>query len=616
MLEVKAGTDFVARVFLVDATDHTTPISGLGAKKAKLDMDVDVGTGFDSIFQLRVPGNTSFEMSLATGISLTLISETSGQLTVQYNNGVTTVAELCDFIDANSQFVEVLFRGTSEGHVLTNPGDTFSSEPFSGGDDDGVGTDKLACWTSVGSRDWYRRDGNTITGLTDGDATIIIGEPQEVDLTPVITRDGSGDYHVYVPGTLTSGHVGKIFSIYLLAYDDDGVPISDVGLVRCSLVAYNPTDPVRLGLTALPNAAAEAAGGLYTRGSGAGQIAQQTNGQIDTNIERVRNAVIATLTASGFLKATVLRWLTDDAAGTPAALTATGKFLQALVARWATDDAQGTVPTPTFAGLPSVEESTLRTRLSSARAGYLDNLNVSGLVASSAEVTAIQNNTRVVIVVPEAIERPDAGTVTYRIELFVYDEVGNMEALFGAPTITLVNQTGTDRSSRLDSTLMTLVSTGYYRAIYTAAAADALEQLVWTFSVIENAQTRLYGRGSIIVDTTAVDFTAADRTKLNRLDTDYTTARAGKIDNLDATITSVVTSIFNRVIETITIAPHNVVPYDVTFERAVRGLVRHALGKLVGRKGAAPAVRDLNNTKDSITAAIGADRTPTIEDLD
>lgn len=41
------------------------------------------------------------------------------------------------------------------------------------------------------------------------------------------------------------------------------------------------------GLAALPNAAAEASGGLYTRGSGAGQINQANNGQIDTNAARL-----------------------------------------------------------------------------------------------------------------------------------------------------------------------------------------------------------------------------------------------------------------------------------------------------------------------------------------
>jgi hypothetical protein len=156
----------------------------------------------------------------------------------------------------------------------------------------------------------------------------------------------------------------------------------------------------------------------------------------------------------------------------------------------------------------------LESRLTAARAGYLDNLNVGGNVASSAEATSIQNNTRVVRVVPDVIERPDAGTVTYRIELLLYDDAGNMEAPDAAPTVALVNQAGTDRSSRLDSATMALVSAGRYRVIYTADVGDALEQLVWTFSVVEGGATRLYGNQSLIVDTTAVDFTAADRTKL------------------------------------------------------------------------------------------------------
>lgn len=52
--------------------------------------------------------------------------------------------------------------------------------------------------------------------------------------------------------------------------------------VLIPLVPWDYQDGVRMGLTALPNAAAEAAGGLYTRGTGAGQINQAANGQIDT----------------------------------------------------------------------------------------------------------------------------------------------------------------------------------------------------------------------------------------------------------------------------------------------------------------------------------------------
>lgn len=172
------------------------------------------------------------------------------------------------------------------------------------------------------------------------------------------------------------------------------------------------------------------------------------------------------------------------------------------------------------------------------RMGWLDNINVGGPVASSSEVTAIQNNTRVVRVVPSVLERPDSGSTAFRIELLVYDETGGMEAPDAAPTIAVVNQAGTSRDGNLDSTTMALVSTGRYRATYTIDTAHALEQLIFSFSVVEGGATRLYANPAMVVDTTAVDFTAADRLKLEQLASDYTTARAGKLDFLDAAVTS------------------------------------------------------------------------------
>jgi hypothetical protein len=55
------------------------------------------------------------------------------------------------------------------------------------------------------------------------------------------------------------------------------------------LVPYDPQDAVRMGLTALPNAAAEAAGGLFTRGTGAGQINQAANGEISVNVIKLNS---------------------------------------------------------------------------------------------------------------------------------------------------------------------------------------------------------------------------------------------------------------------------------------------------------------------------------------
>jgi hypothetical protein len=56
------------------------------------------------------------------------------------------------------------------------------------------------------------------------------------------------------------------------------------------LVRFDPYDAIRMGMASLPNAAAEAAGGLYTRGAGAGQINQVTAGMIDTNPVRLNNS--------------------------------------------------------------------------------------------------------------------------------------------------------------------------------------------------------------------------------------------------------------------------------------------------------------------------------------
>lgn len=91
--------------------------------------------------------------------------------------------------------------------------------------------------------------------------------------------------------------------------------------IEVQLTGVDMDDTVRGGMTALPNAAAEAAGGLYTRGTGAGQIAQSNNGRTDSDVKSIANGVIAAATfAANALDAvwsTTIRLLT---AGTNIAL--------------------------------------------------------------------------------------------------------------------------------------------------------------------------------------------------------------------------------------------------------------------------------------------------------
>lgn len=177
-----------------------------------------------------------------------------------------------------------------------------------------------------------------------------------------------------------------------------------------------------------------------------------------------------------------------------------------------------------YAVLAATDTATLLTRVTAAVYGYWLNLNVGGLVASSAEATSIQNNTRVVRVVPSAFERPDSGSTAFVIELALYDEVGNMEAPDSAPTLAVVNQSLTSRNANLDSTTMTLVSTGRYRGTYTIDTNHAIEQLVFAFSVIEGGNTRVYMNTGQVVDTTAVDFTSTDRAALTQIAIDAAAA--------------------------------------------------------------------------------------------
>jgi hypothetical protein len=257
----------------------------------------------------------------------------------------------------------------------------------------------------------------------------------------------------------------------------------------------DPNDATRLGLGALPNAAAEAAGGLYTRGTGAGQINQDANGRIDANA-----------------KATLGTAFTEGAAGRLAgSISAFGNVASPVLTAASvnqTGDAYAVVNSGTF-----------------------------GNSALLSAVQNVQNNTFIATSIPGMLERPDAGSATVNISIVFSDETGTAKNLdSGSPTIALVNDAGTDLSSRLGS--ITNPATGKYVVPYTNASGDALEGLHWDITGTVNTKARRMVAYTQIVDTTAVDFTAADRTKLNRIDTDYTTARAGKLDNLDAAIST------------------------------------------------------------------------------
>lgn len=118
----------------------------------------------------------------------------------------------------------------------------------------------------------YRREGEASTDITEATLAALTTAHADGGFLHI----GNGYYRLDLPdAAVASGSRGVLVH----------GTVTGMVVIGCyiQLVAYDPFDTVRLGLTALPNAAAEAAGGLYTRGTGAGQINQPANGAIDAN---------------------------------------------------------------------------------------------------------------------------------------------------------------------------------------------------------------------------------------------------------------------------------------------------------------------------------------------
>ena len=287
---------------------------------------------------------------------------------------------------------------------------------------------------------------------------------------------------------------------------DDFIIVETFGNAS-AMYPYDLSDSVRLGLTALPNAAPDAAGGLPV--SDAGGL------DMDTLLGRLD----ATVSSRGTADPGDEMNLADDAIGA-------GKFDQSTAHPLASADSGATEVARTGADgdtletlsdeIESVDANVdiLVARLTAARAGYLDNLIVASLVASQADVAAITQAQRVRISLPAALERPDSGSTNYRIWIYAYDAQHQAEDLDSNPTVTAENNVGTDRSGNLGSVTKPGGTTGQYYVDYTIADSHAIEGLIFKVDATEGAVTTQYSAASIVVDTTAVDFTAADRTKL------------------------------------------------------------------------------------------------------
>lgn len=279
-----------------------------------------------------------------------------------------------------------------------------------------------------------------------------------------VTEISSGWYSI----ALTTTDTNTLGDLALHCTATSGDPTD----MKEQVVAFSVTDSVRMGLTALPNAAAEAAGGLYTRGSGAGQINQTNNGQVDANAARTggttntgRDIGASVLLSSGvgagqvsLSSGTVTVGTNNDKTGYGLSAAAVQAIWDALtsalttvgsigkrIADFLTGDAYTRLGAPAGASVSAdvaavkTDTSTLTGRLTSTRAGLLDNLDatVSSRLAS-ASYTAPDNTTISNIYAAVDTEVAAIKTVTDHLATSIELNAGNYRfttaALANAPT--------------------------------------------------------------------------------------------------------------------------------------------------------------------------------------
>lgn len=143
-----------------------------------------------------------------------------------------------------------------------------------------------ADWTPAAGDVKISKDGGAAANVTNLPTAITMGNTAMWDYSLTATEMQAAKVRITVADAATK------------AVEDTFFEIDTYGNASAQH-AVDFSDAVRMGLTALPNAAAEAAGGLYTRGPGAGQMKQTANGQIDTNTVYWAGSAVATPVISG-----------------------------------------------------------------------------------------------------------------------------------------------------------------------------------------------------------------------------------------------------------------------------------------------------------------------------
>lgn len=153
-----------------------------------------------------------------------------------------------------------------------------------------------------------------------------------------------------------------------------------------------------------------------------------------------------------------------------------------------------------------------------ARAGYLDNINVGGPVASQADINALnQSASRTLLLqtVP-AYERPETGSVQYTIEARTFNKTtGNPVNADTTPTLTATGNISGNLSGNLSPA--TNPATGVYQWLYTVNSTATLEQVTMGVSATISSVVYTLNAYTQVGDFVSATFTITDQNNLTAI---------------------------------------------------------------------------------------------------
>ena len=147
-------------------------------------------------------------------------------------------------------------------------------------------------------------------------------------------------------------------------------------------------------------------------------------------------------------------------------------------------------------------------------AGYLANLNTGGVVASQADVNALNQSAsrRVTLVTVPQYERPEASSSTYTIEARTYDGDGAAVNADTTPTLTATGVVSGSLAANLSAATNT--ATGVYRWTYTVATGATEEQIRFDLSATISSSAFTMSTYSQVVDEVSQTWTATNAIQL------------------------------------------------------------------------------------------------------